>query len=173
MSTRKPRADASRNRALVLDAARSLFAVSGDAVQLPDVARAAGVGIGTVYRHFPTRQDLVEAAAEQRFEEIAAFAQTCASVSDYLTHVGTVLSTDRGLSEAIETARRSPGSEPRGNALAQLQTAVASVIARDQTVDCTVADVYMLVGALSAIIRTQAGDWHRFIDVAMHGIVRR
>ena len=53
------RADAVRNRARLLDAATTLFAEQGGATSLEDVARAAGVGIGTLYRHFPTRDDLV------------------------------------------------------------------------------------------------------------------
>jgi AcrR family transcriptional regulator len=176
VSTRKPRADAERNRARVLEAAHALFAERGEGVQLPDVAREAGVGMGTVYRHFPTRQDLVEAAAEERFARIAAFAETdCLLAPDplvaYLHHVGEVLSANRGLSAAIETARRSPGSEPRGESRARLETAVRRIIevsaVRD---DASVGDVYMIVGALSATVRTGSGDWRRFIDLALHGL---
>ena len=57
---RKPRADAARNRALLLDAAKISFAKSGAAASLEEVARTAGVGIGTLYRHFPTRDALIE-----------------------------------------------------------------------------------------------------------------
>ncbi|TDV41116.1 TetR/AcrR family transcriptional regulator [Actinophytocola oryzae] len=61
------RADAQRNRARLVEAAREAFTTSGDKVTLESVARAAGVGIGTLYRHFPTRETLVEAVfrAEQ------------------------------------------------------------------------------------------------------------
>ncbi|MDW5598585.1 helix-turn-helix domain-containing protein [Conexibacter stalactiti] len=64
-ATRPPRtmrADALRNRAKLLDAATALFAAEGTDVPLEAVARAAGVGIGTLYRHFPTKEALVEAA---------------------------------------------------------------------------------------------------------------
>lgn len=57
---RRPRSDVARNRELLLDAARTAFA-GGDAVALETIARDAGVGIGTLYRHFPTRDALVEA----------------------------------------------------------------------------------------------------------------
>jgi AcrR family transcriptional regulator len=58
---RRPRADAVRNRDLLLAAAAEAFAARGAEVPLEDIARAAGVGIGTLYRHFPTRETLVEA----------------------------------------------------------------------------------------------------------------
>src|SRR3984957_240905 len=59
---RRPRADAVRNRQLLLAAAADAFAAGGADVPLEDIARNAGVGIGTLYRHFPTREALVEAA---------------------------------------------------------------------------------------------------------------
>lgn len=56
---RKPRADAERNRQKLLDAARAAFTANGGLVSMDEVARAAGVGIGTLYRHFPNRDELV------------------------------------------------------------------------------------------------------------------
>ena len=56
---RKPRADAERNRQKLLDAARAAFTASGGLVSMEEVARTAGVGIGTLYRHFPNRDELV------------------------------------------------------------------------------------------------------------------
>jgi AcrR family transcriptional regulator len=58
--SRKPRADAERNRQRLLEAAKASFAKSGAATSLEEIARVAGVGIGTLYRHFPTRDALVE-----------------------------------------------------------------------------------------------------------------
>jgi len=63
-SVRPMRADAARNRRLLLDAAREAFARSGVTASLDDVARAAGVGPGTLYRHFPTRDALVLAVID-------------------------------------------------------------------------------------------------------------
>ena len=73
----KPRADAVRNRALLLDAAREAFeAADGSApVSLEGIARAAGVGIGTLYRNFPTREALVEALHASELDEVVASAQ--------------------------------------------------------------------------------------------------
>jgi AcrR family transcriptional regulator len=58
---RKPRADAERNRLRLLDAAKSVFAEHGPGASLEEIARVAGLGIGTLYRHFPTRDALIEA----------------------------------------------------------------------------------------------------------------
>lgn len=67
---RAPRADAVRNRARIVAAARDLFASDGPEVALDRVAEAAGVGIGTLYRNFPSREALVEAAYRTQSEEI-------------------------------------------------------------------------------------------------------
>ncbi|WP_067544266.1 TetR/AcrR family transcriptional regulator [Nocardia crassostreae] len=185
MSTpaRKPRADVSRNRDRILDVTRNLLAERGSHVQLPEIARVAGVGTGTVYRHFPTQADLIEAIAAERFAEIEQFARAeCLAnaaagqaLARYFHHVGEVLSADRGLSAAIESVRHTPGSEPRGESLARLESVIADLIAADQAVgtlraDCTPADVYMLVGALSATIRTGSGDWRRLLDIVLTGL---
>ncbi|MFD0364517.1 TetR/AcrR family transcriptional regulator [Nocardia sp. GCM10030253] len=68
------RADARRNRALVLAAAQRAFAEQGTSVSLAEVARRAGVGAGTVYRHFPTKTDLLEAVMQQRIDRLAKLA---------------------------------------------------------------------------------------------------
>jgi AcrR family transcriptional regulator len=65
------RADARRNREAVIAAAKELFAEEGLDAQMPDIAKAAKVGVGTVYRHFPTKDDLLEALIVARFEAIA------------------------------------------------------------------------------------------------------
>ena len=66
------RADARRNREKVLKAARAVFAEQGRDAQMDDVARRAGVGVGTVYRHFPTKEALIEALMAEPFELITA-----------------------------------------------------------------------------------------------------
>ena len=68
------RADARRNRALVLAAAQRAFAEYGASVSLAEVARRAGVGAGTVYRHFPTKTELLEAVMQQRIDRLATMA---------------------------------------------------------------------------------------------------
>src|ERR1700676_1760588 len=74
-STRKPRADAVRNRERVLEAAKAVFSAGGAEASLEAVARAAGVGIGTLYRHFPTREALFEAVYCREVQHLADLAE--------------------------------------------------------------------------------------------------
>jgi len=69
---RKPRADAQRNRERILEAAKDALARSGGDVSLDDIAKRAGVGPGTLYRHFPARGDLLEAVYRTEVEKLAA-----------------------------------------------------------------------------------------------------
>jgi len=72
---RKPRADAARNRERVLEAAKSVFSAGGPEASLEAVARTAGVGIGTLYRHFPTREALFEAVYRREVQQLADLAE--------------------------------------------------------------------------------------------------
>jgi AcrR family transcriptional regulator len=74
-NTRKPRADAVRNRELVLEAAKTVFSAGGAEASLEAVARTAGVGIGTLYRHFPTREALFEAVYRREVDHLADLAE--------------------------------------------------------------------------------------------------
>jgi AcrR family transcriptional regulator len=72
---RKPRADAVRNRDRVLEAAKAVFSAGGAEASLEAVARTAGVGIGTLYRHFPTREALFEAVYRREVQQLADLAE--------------------------------------------------------------------------------------------------
>lgn len=69
---RKPRADAQRNRARILEVAKKAFTRSGADFSLDEIAKQAGVGAGTLYRHFPTREALLEAVYRTEVEKLAA-----------------------------------------------------------------------------------------------------
>jgi len=71
-AARKPRADGTRNRQSLIDAAKAAFAEAGMNVSLEEIARRAGVGIGTLYRHFPSREAVVEAVYRREVEQLAA-----------------------------------------------------------------------------------------------------
>jgi AcrR family transcriptional regulator len=73
-TTRKPRADAARNRERVLEAATAVFSVGGADASLEAVAKRAGVGIGTLYRHFPTREALFEAVYRREVQQLCELA---------------------------------------------------------------------------------------------------
>ena len=77
--SRKPRADAQRNRERVLEAAKAVFSVGRAEASLEAVARQAGVGIGTLYRHFPTREDLFEAVYRREVEQLSELAEALKS----------------------------------------------------------------------------------------------
>lgn len=82
VSPRPLRADAARNRQSLLDAARAAFEQHGVAASLDDVARAAGVGAGTLYRHFPTRDHLVLAVIDEGLESIHRFGMSLLDQTD-------------------------------------------------------------------------------------------
>ncbi len=79
---RSLRADARRNRARVIEAAEELLAAGGLAVPVEDIARRAGVGIGTVYRHFPTKEALFEGIVVSRIERLVEEAKAVAAGED-------------------------------------------------------------------------------------------
>jgi AcrR family transcriptional regulator len=76
---RKPRADAQRNRERILEVAKEVFTRDGAAASLDDIARQAGIGPGTLYRHFPTRDTLIEAVYRSEVEKLAAAEQRFAA----------------------------------------------------------------------------------------------
>src|SRR2546423_10437444 len=83
MATQKPlRADAERNRRRVLDAAAELFAAKGLAVGLDEIARHAGVGVGTAYRRFPDKRELIEELYEDRVARMVALAERALAADD-------------------------------------------------------------------------------------------
>jgi AcrR family transcriptional regulator len=77
-AVRKPRTDAQRNRERILEVAKEAFTRSGANASLDDIAKQAGVGPGTLYRHFPTRDELLEAVYRTEVEKLAAAEQTFA-----------------------------------------------------------------------------------------------
>src|SRR3954470_725152 len=105
---RPERRDSRRNRKRVLEAARRCMARKGLDAQMEEIARAAGVGVGTVYRHFPTKDDLVEALAMARFERLAELARQALQTEDpwrafedFMRASARIQSDDRALSEVL------------------------------------------------------------------------
>ncbi|MCG5218595.1 TetR/AcrR family transcriptional regulator [Streptosporangium sp. KLBMP 9127] len=179
--SKRPRADAERNRRRVLVVAQRLFVERGDGVHMSEVAAEAGVGIGTLYRHFPTRQALIEAIAGRRFAEILDFARDrCLPEPDahlaltrFLTHVAEIHEQGRGLTGAIEATLGS--TAPRGKAEAELLAVGAALVRHGQDTGTlapgiTVRDLYMIVGAVAILSRNAIGDWRRFIEIALAGM---
>lgn len=106
--TTKLRRDAELNRVRILDAARAGFAERGLGITLDEIARLAGVGVGTVYRRFPNKELLIDVLFEERFEEVVANAAQAAAEQDpwlglqrFLEGSVNLLVADRGLRELV------------------------------------------------------------------------
>jgi AcrR family transcriptional regulator len=120
---RKLRADAARNRARVLDVAYEAFAAEGLAVPIDEIARRAGVGAGTVYRHFPTKESLFQAIVANRMNRLVEHARSLADERDpgdalfaFLATMVAEGATDQGLVDALagvgfDLAEAAPGAE--------------------------------------------------------------
>ncbi|MEU6647388.1 helix-turn-helix domain-containing protein [Saccharomonospora sp. NPDC046836] len=106
-----PRADAVRNRSRVLAAADEVFVEKGTAASTEEVAKRAGVGVGTVFRHFPTKEELLEAVYEERLRQVGAEAAELAERADagkafheFFTRLVENAGTKQTLSEALAAA---------------------------------------------------------------------
>ncbi len=109
-TARKPRADAERNRLLLLEAAKTVFADKGSGASLEEIARAAGVGIGTLYRHFPTRDALVAAVYRNETAQLAAAAKSLSELHPpvealrlWLVQFVDYVVTKHGMSELLDS----------------------------------------------------------------------
>src|ERR1700728_2488682 len=108
---RRPRADAVRNRERVLEAAKAVFSAGGPDASLEAVAKRAGVGIGTLYRHFPTREALFEAVYRREVqqlvdlaEELKQQAQPVDALRQWMRSNVRFVATKKGMSQALALA---------------------------------------------------------------------
>jgi AcrR family transcriptional regulator len=108
---RKTRADALRNRERLLEAARNVFSAGGPEASLEAVAHKAGVGIGTLYRHFPTRESLFEAVYRREVQELADLAERLKketrpieALRQWMHSVVKFVATKKGMSTALALA---------------------------------------------------------------------
>ena len=136
-SARRPRADAVRNRARIVETASAVFAVRGSDASMEEIARGAGVGIGTLYRHFPTRDDLVEAVFHDRIDELQAQAEELlqspepgAALATWLRAQLEQASTCRGLAAEAMLTMLADRDEP--SACESMRLAGAALLARAQ-----------------------------------------
>ncbi len=102
------RKDAERNRQRVIDAARELFAIRGLEATLNDIAHHAGVGVGTVYRRFATKEELLDAVFEDGIDQVVGIAEAAAQQENswdaivwFVEHVCELTATDRGLRQMV------------------------------------------------------------------------
>jgi AcrR family transcriptional regulator len=133
---RKPRADAARNRERVLEAAKSVFSAGGSEASLEAVAKRAGVGIGTLYRHFPTREALFEAVYRREVEQLSELAEHLKdepvpvdALRRWLRSCIEFIATKKGMSAALAVAVQAD-SELRAYSYDSLTKAVGMLLDR-------------------------------------------
>jgi AcrR family transcriptional regulator len=181
--TRPLRADAQRNRDKLLDAAVRAFSSGGPEVTLEAIARDAGVGIGTLYRHFPTREALVEAAYRNEL------ARLCDVVPDLLAaeppdqamriwmdRFVDYMTTKHGMADALRAVIASGGNpfaESRDRLLAAVTALLeAGVAAGTLRSDITPSDVLTSLSGVSMVTANQAqpDQARRILDLLMDGL---
>ena len=133
---RRPRADAVRNRERVLEAAKAVFSAGGPDASLEAVARRAGVGIGTLYRHFPTREELFEAVYRREVEQLGELAEQLKSEPEpvealrrWLRSNVAFVATKKGMLAALQLAAYG-SSDLQAYSFDRLTKAVGALLAR-------------------------------------------
>lgn len=183
-AARAQRADARRNRAKVLAAAEAQFAEHGLDAQVEEIARTAGLGVGTVYRHFPTKEALLEALAEERFEAKAQAAREGLELDDpwegfvhMMRGAARVAAEDRAVSEAME---QRTGICAAAAQRAGLDTLVVELVERAKAAgelrpDITPDDVPSLVCGVGRAVNAghpgaPAMTWERYLEIMLAGL---
>jgi len=178
------RADAERNRRRILDAARRVFAEDGLGVGVDAVARAAGVGVGTLYRRFPTKQDLLSAVIEDAVCRLAEEVEKLEAVEDpWKAFEATVrvfaetIARDRGFYEVIHgTPEFIPIAQ---ESKLRLMDSVGRILSRAQKAGLVRGDVVADdIGVLSQVaarmprwrLEAQPELWTRYLALALDGL---
>ena len=180
--TERPlRADARRNRERILQSARAAFAESGADAQIDDVARHAGVGVGTVYRHFPTKQALLTELVRQTFRLFTEWAREAreaggepfALIEGLLRRIAETAAGDAGVQYALASSdAQAARSEARAEQ-DELIAVIAELIERARRAgtirpDIEATDIAMLIcGVVSAMGPRPGFDWRRHLDLVI------
>lgn len=180
LERRPKRADARRNYDKLIEAARAEFTESGAEASLENIARSAGVGIGTLYRHFPNRQDLLEATY---VEEVEALCDSAADFADlapwdsligWLDRFAAYATTKKALSAEL-LATIGMESEIFKMCHTAIYAAGEPLLARAQAAgavrpDVTFSDVVRLVSGISMVRFTEPEQINRLLAVALDGL---
>ena len=180
LTTRPKRADARRNYDQLIAAAREAFTERDRSASLEEVARRAGVGIGTLYRHFPTRADLIEAVY---VEEVEALARSAEDVADleawdalikWLHGFVGYIATKQALAEEL-FAIADANADVFSNCRAALHAAGQPLLERaqqagDVRADADIEDIIRMVGAIAKMPAAEPGQIERVLDLALDGL---
>jgi AcrR family transcriptional regulator len=177
------RSDARRNREAVVAAAKKLFADEGLDAQMPDVAKAAKVGVGTVYRHFPTKADLIAALAAERFERLAEKAREgigadnpWEGLCDFIRFSAQLQADDRGLCEVMGSRPEVMEAAAYGVGLDALCERLVKRAQRsgDLRKDLEWQDIPMIACGLGRITPAEQGPavgrWPRLVEIVIDGL---
>jgi AcrR family transcriptional regulator len=177
------RADARRNRKAVIAAAKKLFADQGLDAQMPDVAKGANVGVGTVYRHFPTKDDLVAALVAERFERLAQKAgeglqadDPWEGMADFIRFSAQLQADDRGLCEVMGSRPEVMDAAARAVGLPELCERLVERAQRSGQLrqDLTWEDIPMIACGLGRITQATVGPasgrWPRLLEIILDGL---
>ena len=184
--SRKPRADSILNRERLLEAATEIFAAGGPQASLEAVARRADVGIGTLYRHFPTREALFEAVYRREVDQLGDLADQLARDADpvealraWLHAQVRLVATKKGMIEGLQLAAHG-SSELKAYSFERLTLALSVLLDRGVAARAIRSDVSSddVLRALVGIIYAQGGgDWQaaalRLVDVFIDGLRAR
>lgn len=178
------RRDAARNRALILEVAAEVFAERGLEAGYDEIARRAGVGVGTVYRRFPERAELVRAIFETRIDEIVEVAEHAATMPDAFEGLVHFLErtlerqvADRGLKEVLaltitQDEHRVVGQERLGPVIeALVERARAEGTLRPDVQANDLGPLLMLLGSVSTPAEPEL--WRRYLAVLLDGLRAR
>ncbi|GAB1818995.1 TetR/AcrR family transcriptional regulator [Herbidospora sp. RD11066] len=172
----RPRSDAARNRALVLRVAREQWEAGDESLQFNHLAKLAGVGVGTVYRHFPTRLALLEALTAERFRDLVAEARSAASADDPVAGLGDLLRSivgravaDPGFAAVLDAP---DDADPETSAMkAEFGAAAAELLVRARVrADVDARDVVHLVCGVVHAIGVAPGRSELYLDVLLQGL---
>ena len=180
LSNRPKRADALRNYEKLVTAAREAFTEADQSASLEDIARRAGVGIGTLYRHFPTRSDLVQAVYVDEVEALAGSADECAELepweglTTWLQRFVGYVATKKALSDELFAIAERDASVFEGSR-ALLHAAGEPLLRRAQEAgiarpDVTIAEVVRMVAGIAKIPADDPADIERLLAVALDGL---
>ena len=178
------RADARRNRERLLAAATAAFAEHGAEAPLEDIARRAGVGIGTLYRHFPTRLALQEGVFRSQVETVCARGRELAedpspgdAFAAWLRVLTGFLATKRGLSHAL-ISTLGKDSELISSCGQVMRTTAEQLLKRAQQAgtvrkDLTAMDVMRLMHGIGVAVEQTPGDADRMLSLMLDGMRAR
>jgi AcrR family transcriptional regulator len=184
---RPQRADAARNRAKVLTGAREAFAKEGLEADMASIAARAGVGVGTVYRHFPTKAALLTALSEAHFGALAEICQRASAqgggawdaVERMVWESAEFSATDQGMCEVLARAPAAARDEPAARRLRELTARLVEDAKAEGSMrsDAGPDDIPMMMcgfGRIAAAQQTGADlDWRRYLRLMLDGLRAR